>query len=85
MTQLINCDLHDYFEIVCMRQSNIKIMLHNDITYRGKAINLRTNQGVEYIEVALSCGEIKRFNLAEISTLCAIGNNIKNHNFELVL
>ncbi|MFY8349258.1 Rho-binding antiterminator [Pseudoalteromonas sp. SSM20] len=85
MTQLINCDLHDYFEIVCMRQSNIKIMLHSDITYRGKAINLRTSQGVEYIEVALNCGEIKRFNLAEISTLCAIGNNIKNHNFELVL
>lgn len=85
MAQLINCDLHDYFEIVCMRQSNIKIMLHNNITYHGKAINLRTNQGVECIEVALNCGEIKRFSLIEINTLCATGNNIQNHNFELVL
>lgn len=68
-----------------MRQSNIKITLHNDITYRGKAINLVKNQGVEYIKVAINCGEIKRLNLTEISTLCAIGNKIQNHNFELVL
>ena len=85
MTQRINCDLHDYFEIVCMRQSNIRITIKGNVTYQGKAIDLKTHQGVELIDVQLVDGEVKRINIAEVITLSAYGNSPSSHNFNIEL
>ncbi|WP_372769145.1 Rho-binding antiterminator [Pseudoalteromonas sp.] len=85
MTKRISCDLHDYFEIVCMRQSNIRITIKDNITYQGKAVDLKTHRGVEWLEVQLTDGEIKRINIAEVITLSACDNNPASHNFDIKL
>lgn len=85
MTKRISCDLHDYFEIVCMRQSNILITIKGNVTYQGKAVDLKTLQGTELIEVQLADGEIKRINIAEVITLSACGNIPASHNFDIKL
>lgn len=85
MTKRISCDLHDYFEIVCMRQSNIRITIKGNVTYQGKAVDLKTLQGTELIEVQLADGEIKRINIAEVITLSACGNIPASHNFDIKL
>ncbi|MDE3272333.1 Rho-binding antiterminator [Pseudoalteromonas sp. G4] len=85
MTKRISCDLHDYFEIVCMRQSNIRITIKGNVTYQGKAVDLKTLQGTELIEVQLADGKIKRINIAEVITLSACGNIPASHNFDIKL
>lgn len=85
MTKRISCDLHDYFEIVCMRQSNIRTTVKGNVTYQGKAVDLKTHQGVEWLEVQLTDGEMKRINIAEVISLSACGNIPASHNFDIKL
>lgn len=84
MTSRISCDRHDYFEIVCMRQSTVSITVANGVTYHGTAINLTTRKGAEWIEIQLTSGEVKHINLTDVTKLSASGNQLSNHNFDIV-
>ncbi len=49
MTDVIRCDLYDYFEIACMRREFIELQMQNGETFRGTAIDLQTKDGREWL------------------------------------
>ena len=82
MTNRISCDAHDYFEIVCMRRSQIVVTTDNNEIYNGVAHGISIIEHQEMLQ-------IKAYNivhdvlLTEIKQLQAIGNNIATHNFSI--
>lgn len=40
MTENISCDAHDYFEIVCMRQSKIEVTTKTNEIFLGVATDI---------------------------------------------
>lgn len=77
--KVISCDLHDYFEIVCMRQSKIKIDL-SGISTDGVALDIVVKENGENILIETKDGQ-KLIPLADIDKLESTGNPIESHNF----
>ena len=69
MNKIISCNIHDYFEIACMRKATITLMLHDGVTIRGQAVDLITENKSEFICLASDKNENKRINLLDINTL----------------
>lgn len=51
MTKPIACDLHDYLEIACLYQYRVKLELKDNRVLEGKAIDIVTTNGQEYLVV----------------------------------
>ena len=68
MAKLIKCDLHDYFEIACMRRSNISLELHSGQAIDGLASTLTTTQSKEFLLLKTDDGE-RQVDLMEIDVL----------------
>lgn len=82
MANQISCDAHDYFEIVCMRRSLIKITTHNKQQYQGIAIDIKhfEKQGHLHIVNGITNQNIP---LNEAKKLEALGNSATQHNFSI--
>ena len=85
MTKHISCDLHDYFEIVCMRQSNVQVKLKSNQIYQGIAIDIKVQNNCELLVIELNNGQLEYITLTDISQLSACANDIDSHNFEISL
>lgn len=46
---IIDCDVHDLIEIICMRRYEVRLLLQNGSTLQGAASNTRASQGTEYL------------------------------------
>jgi len=82
MTNKTSCDAHDYFEIVCMRQSKIKVMTQTNVTYSGIATDIIKVDNQEVLTVKV-VDELEKIPLIEIKKLDAIGNKVISHNFSV--
>ena len=82
MARLISCDAHDYFEIVCMRRSFVRITTFNKRTYQGIASNISIENNQEMLEVLME-SKNQYIYLTEIKKLEAINNPVKNHDFSI--
>jgi Rho-binding antiterminator len=82
MANKISCDAHDYFEIVCMRQSKIEVITKNNVTYTGIATDIIKLNGQEVLTIKAQ-EHLEQVPLIEVKTLIAIGNKITNHNFSV--
>lgn len=80
MTKHISCDAHDYFEIVCMRRSQIKVTAKDNKKYVGIAINIKLVEKQEYLLIG-NTNNIQQILLSEVKQLEAIGNKVTEHNF----
>jgi Rho-binding antiterminator len=82
MTSRIPCDAHDYFEIVCMRRSQILVTTSNNEKYQGMALDINI---IENKEVLLIRGSniVHHVLLTKINKLQAMNNNIAQHNFSV--
>lgn len=69
MKKIISCNMHDYFEIACMRQSQITLTLHDSTIAKGQAIDLITENKSEYVCLKNKTHDNKRINLLDIDTL----------------
>ena len=47
----IACHLQDYFEAACVYQYQLQIRLNDGSLKSGKAINLKSSKGVEYLQL----------------------------------
>ena len=74
MTKIISCNIHDHFEIACMRRSQITLSLHNGHTVTGNAVDLITKNKSEFISLDLEDKRNERINLLEINTLQISGS-----------
>lgn len=81
MTSRISCDLHDHFEIVCMRQSTVKVTTKNGTSFEGVANTISQQNQQE--QLVLSCGT--SIELTDVTTLEALNNPIPSHNFKITL
>jgi Rho-binding antiterminator len=50
MANNISCDAHDYFEIVCMRQSHVIVISKKHETYTGIAAGIKLINKQEYLK-----------------------------------
>ncbi len=50
MANNISCDAHDYFEIVCMRRSLIKLTSKDNKIYHGIATDIKLVEKQEYLQ-----------------------------------
>ena len=69
MKKIISCNIHDHFEIACMRRSKIALTLHNGSVVEGQAIDLVTKDKNEFIYLKVQDQEVEQINLLEIKTL----------------
>ncbi len=81
MTKPISCDLHDYFEIVCMRKSAIIVTLKNGERIHGSAVDIVVLERQEILKVKLANSVIESVLLIDIAKLEAINNPVPEHNF----
>lgn len=82
MTNNISCDAHDYFEIVCMRRSLIKVTTKDNKKYHGIATDIKLVEKQEHLIISDGI-RIEQLLLSEIKKLEAIGNKIAQHNFSI--
>ena len=68
MAKIIKCDLHDHFEIACMRKSKLTLELSNGETVSGIAIDLEVKKGIENLILKVGDGQHK-INLVDIDVL----------------
>lgn len=81
---MIACDIHDYFEIVCMRKSQLKLTLHNQQIIEGQALDIKVFDRIEYIQLKRG-RQHHMVALTDIQLLSAINNTIESHNFSLTI
>ncbi|MCP5209311.1 MAG: transcriptional regulator [Hahellaceae bacterium] len=53
MEKIIACDIHDYFEIACMRSLAVGLLLHSGDSVEGRAKDLITKDRKEFLVLAL--------------------------------
>ena len=49
MNKRISCDAHDYFEIVCMRRSQILVSTNSNEKYQGMAFDINVIEDKEVL------------------------------------
>jgi len=81
MTKNISCDAHDYFEIVCMRRSQVKVTA-KDNKYYGKATDIKLVKKQEYLLINDGINT-QQILLSDVKKLEAIGNSVAQHNFSI--
>lgn len=82
MTNNISCDAHDYFEIVCLRRSQVKVTVKDNKKYYGMATDIRLVNKQEYLLISDDINT-QQILLSDVKQLEAIGNNIAQHNFSI--
>lgn len=75
MATRISCDAHDYFEIVCMRHSQIMVTTHNNEIISGTAININLIDKQEVLELK-GQETSHHIQLTNIKRLLSIKDNI---------
>lgn len=83
MTKNISCDAHDYFEIVCMRRSQIKVTAKDNKKYYGMATDIKLINKQEYLLISDGMNT-QQILLSDVKQLEAIGNSITQHNFSMI-
>ena len=68
MNKIISCDIHDHFEIACMRRAKVTITMHNDVLHSGTALDLETKNKREYLHLKTEKSVLK-IDLLDIKTL----------------
>ena len=84
MTTKISCDAHDYFEIICMRRSLVKITTKDNKELYGRAIDIYLVEKQEYLKISDGIN-VQQVLLSEVKELEAVGNDIAQHNFIVTL
>lgn len=51
MQQIIDCDVHDLIEIICMRRDEVRLLLADGSSQLGTAATTKAYQGAEYLVV----------------------------------
>ena len=82
MKNNISCDAHDYFEIVCMRRSLIKVTAKDNKIYHGIATDIKLVEKQEYLQISDDI-KTQQLLLSEVKILEALGNKIAQHNFSI--
>ena len=82
MTSRISCDAHDYFEIVCMRRSQILVTTNDNDKYQGMAFDINIIENKEVLLIKES-DIVHHVLLTNIKKLHAINNKIAQHNFSV--
>jgi len=82
MTENISCDAHDYFEIVCMRQSKIEVITKSNEIFLGIATDIIKLNGQEVLTIKAQ-EHLEEVPLIEVKTLTAIDNKVISHNFSV--
>ena len=85
MAKRISCSLYDYFEIVCMRNSEVVVSLKNKQQFSGIAKALIHENGTEFLSLMQSDQTLVNINLTDVTILSACNNAIKHHNFSVSL
>ena len=82
MTKNISCDAHDYFEIVCMRRSQIKVTAKDNKKYYGLATDIKLVNKQEHLLISDGINT-QQIRLSDVKQLEAIGNSVAQHNFSI--
>jgi Rho-binding antiterminator len=83
MAKNISCDAHDYFEIVCMRRSLIKVTTKDNKNYHGIATDIKLVEKQEYLQIN-DGNKVDEITLSEVIKLEALGNIVEKHNFTFI-
>lgn len=85
MSKLISCDVHDYFEIVCMRKSQVTVTTKNGETTSGQASTISLTQDKQEQLLVTNNENTVAVKLTDIAKLTAHGNLVPQHNFEVMI
>ncbi len=80
MTQIISCDAHDHFEIVCMRRSNISVTTHSEQVFEGIATGIKIINKREFLCIEYNNQQVS-VDLKTIKCLRAFNNLKAEDNF----
>lgn len=88
MTNIIACEIHDYFEAVCMYQFELEVRLETGQRLRGAAIDIVVIDKQEFLmlEQGVNSSESKRrieLNLSQIQSVEVLTKNNKISSFKV--
>ncbi len=68
---MLACDLHDYFEIVCMFHYQVNAHLKDGSNHIGKAVDIKTKKGEEYLvlKAAVAVQEVSLSSIKKIEVI----------------
>ena len=70
MNKIISCDIHDHFEIACMRRAKVTAVMHNAESHSGIAVDLETKNKREYLHLQKEGDQsVLKIDLLDIKTL----------------
>lgn len=74
--QPLNCDLHDYLEIACMHQYNLRVELLDGSDYVAKALTTRTaTSKEEYLQLDKNDGVLVEVRLDQLLAITPLNSN----------
>ena len=82
MTKNISCDAHNYFEIVCMRRSQVRVTAKDNKKYCGIATDIKLVKKQEYLLISDGI-KTQQILLSDVKQLEVIGNSVSQHNFSI--
>jgi len=83
MFKRISCDLHDYFESVCVRKNTVQVALLNGQSIEGIAVDIVTKDKQELLRLNVKNQETTDIPLLSIKQLSAVNNVPSSHNFTI--
>ena len=76
MAKIIDCHVHDHFEIACMRRSHVTLTLHDGTVVVGLALDLLVKDKKEFVCLdTQECSEVRLIDLTDIDTLQVFGSH----------
>ena len=82
MTKQISCDAHDYFEIVAMRKSAVRITTFDNQEISGTAADIVRKNQQEHLVLIVE-GEKQLISLTNVKSLDAENNAMEQHNLSI--
>lgn len=80
---IISCDHHDYFEIVCMRKSRVRVLLKDTSILEGVAQTIHQHAGREYLVLDTGAKTPQEVELTDIKQLTGLDGLSKNIDLKL--
>ncbi|RZQ51777.1 hypothetical protein C1E23_17465 [Pseudoalteromonas phenolica] len=80
MSKQLDCNVHDYFEIICMRKSWVTVTTKAGENFIGEAHDIALNSAKQELLMLKNTRDIGIL-LTEVARLHAHDNAIAQHNF----
>lgn len=72
MSKVLNCDLHDYLEIICMFHYQVKLTMQDGSNMVGEAVDIASKNQKEWLTLRLAKNELVDIEVDKIMHIAVL-------------